>query len=281
MKNIVKIKNLFPFITLFALILVSCEREFDNQDQQSPKMERFNQEINESVSDWRSDPIFNTNGCTNYDDCQNIIFSDTSYIVDLEISPGCSARAIFDVTACYLFSSGGTTILQFNFDNYRAFPIRGECDSIFDYWMDLIDSNDLTTLLGEINDFSYYVSEFVEAWFIDHYLITEGQASTFRCNNPNTFLFAEFSLMQCTETWFLVQFDPLNPDRPSIVNIKCGDMCCRRRTLYCYTSEGNIHQSNQQFTLFGNCPGLTSTPPPGPGYVLVGECGSSMNCGEN
>ncbi len=279
MKNIVKIKNLFPFIALFALILVSCEREFDNQNQQLDKMERINQEGNESVSDLRSDPIFNTNGCTNYDDCAEIVFSYAEYVVDLEISPGCSARAIFDVTLCIVNSS--SIIYQFNFDNYRAFPIFGQCDSIFDYWNELIDSNDLTTLLGEINDFSYYVSEIAEAWFIDNYLNNEGQTSTFACNNPNTLLFAEFSLMQCTETWFLVQFDPLNPDRPSIVNIECGDMCCRRRTLYCYTSEGNIHQSNQQFTLFGNCPGLTSTPPPGPGYVLIGECGSSMNCGEN
>lgn len=87
--------------------------------------------------------------------------------------------------------------------------------------------------------------------------------------------------MQCSETWINFVFDPENPIRDIIIRVDCGDMCCRRTTLYCYTSEGTIHQSNQQFTLFGDCHGLTSAPHPGPGYVLIGECGSSMNCGEN
>ncbi len=283
MKNIKKIKIFIPFIVLFALIIVSCERELDNQDHHLDEMESLNQKVNESVAGLRSDPIFNSNRCTNYDDCETTIFSYAEYVVDLEISPGCSARAIFDVTLCIVNSS--SLIYQFNFDNYRAFPIFGQCDSIFDYWNDLIDSNDLTTLLGEINDFSYYVSEIAEEWFIDNYLNNEGQASIFGCNNPTTLLFAEFSFMKCTETWITTIFDPGNPDRPPIVNLECGSMCCRRRTLYCYNSEGNIHQSNQQFTLFGDdCDGPSTIQPDPPidhTYTLIGECGTSMICGEN
>ena len=280
MKNIVKIKNLFPFIALFALILVSCEREVDNQDQDLHKIELMKQKINKSFPDYQSLSVSRTDGCSNYDYC-HAIWTETDFTVDLEVFPGCSARAIFDVVLCEVISSPTTLILQFNFENFRAFPIWGQCDSLINNWIDLLISGDTTTLLNEINDFTYLVSELAEEWYIDWFLNDQQWSGWFPCTSTNTLLFAEFSFMQCTETWINFVFDLENPIRDIIVRVDCGDMCCRRTTLYCYTSEGTIHQSNQQFTLFGDCHGLTSAPHPGPGYVLIGECGSSMNCGEN
>lgn len=262
---------------LFALILVSCDREADNQDQDLHKIELMKSKIYESFPDFQANSVNRTDGCSNYNDC-HAIWIETDYTVDLEVFPGCTARAIFDVVLCEVNSGSSTLILQFNFDNFRAFPIWGQCDSVHHSWIQLLVSGDTTTLQNEINDFTYLVSELVEEWYIDNFLITEQWHSWFPCTSSNTLLFAEFSLMQCSQLF--VNFILDEPVREPIIYVDCGDMCCRRRTLYCYTSEGTIHQSNQQFTQFGVCDGSTSLHP-GQNYIPIGGCETSIHCGEN
>lgn len=56
----------------------------------------------------------------------------------------------------------------------------------------------------------------------------------------------------------------------------CGEMCCRRRSLACITSTGELYISNQQFTQFGDCDDSPS--PPGQHYYPLGDCHNE--CGE-
>ena len=261
-------------LALFCLGLTSCDHSQSDGELESlaqgQDFEKLRADLYQSFPDKNATATTRTtHGCMDLSDCI-WTFVDTSIVRDIQITPDCKARVHYDLYFCELGPDITNLTLQFNIDNFEAYPIAGECDSIVQSWINLYSTGDTVTLEQDVRDFNYKVGEILEQLIIEEFLFDDHWAPWFPCKSENTLLYAEFSLVECSQLWlkFIVsEGDPIW-FRPIFAD--CGDMCCRRRTLYCVDGNGQIHESNQVFTQLGDCD--TNPTPPGDEYFPIGDC---------
>lgn len=167
----------------------------------SSEIKKFKTEIRQTFpSDNLEASLRNDPGCMELGDCIWTMV-DTAIVEDILIGPNCKARVHYDLVICEVASDPSNIILQFSFDNFEAYPIEGECDSIINSWLNLYQMDDTIALENDIRDFNYFVSDLVEHAVIEEFLIDFQWGPWFDCSSFNTFLFADFSLVECSQLW--------------------------------------------------------------------------------
>lgn len=202
--------------------------------------------------------------------CNGDLVFDGTFEREVQVYDNCKAKVKYDQWRCWEvgFQQPPTVIFTFYFDNFFAEPILGECDSVILLWNNLLSNGQYNEYLESVEKFIRDAQLATEAIVIQEWMDLLGVF--FECNDPNTTLYSEFYTSNCYQTYlkFWIKGGVFDWD---IVELSCGESCCKRTTYYCLGNNGEVIASDPLIVQVGDC---ALTPPDNirTGYFPIGDC---------
>ena len=269
----------------FSFALVQCAKEESTIQSENEKFEYKISDIENAIKlaeknqekyKINSTLQFRTDGtgCFSLDtfDCKGDLVFLGSFEREVDVYNNCKAKVKYDLWRC--FQSNGlpypdlTVIFTFYFDNFEAFPIEGDCDSVLVYWEYLLSNNLYEEFIESSETFVRDAQKATEQVVIQEWMDIVGVF--FGCDYLSTTLYSEFYTAKCYQDYLKVWISR-GVFRWDLIKVKCGESCCKRTTYYCVNDNGEVIPSDPLIEELGECYPILTTPPPD-GYSPIGDC---------
>ena len=155
--------------------------------------------------------------------------------------------------------TGGIDIRIGNLDYSLFLPNSIDCDSIENVWYNHFVNNNVTAAHNAILAFNKSLTIAIETSEINKYLLE--YPGNYNCNSSAGAIVLYGSFIEKNCSTLCGEYNEFY-GRWDLKRVKCGELCCLRRTRYCYTN-GVLTP-----TLLGYTPGS-------PGYCVASE---TINC---
>ncbi len=225
--------------TIFATILIACEKNFFEKSIKSP---------NHKISQRSADPCFDPSGCT-------LIKDDSIRILTLPGYDPCGIKVKFDLYKCDVLG----VIHKYVIADFTATidSTDSDCNGLAYRWDSLLNfAGDYATLNAELTALYRAAKDTLESQIVRSLFSSSTYRDSFACDQGGQTFTSEFYNSICFKTCAYTY--GTNPVHIIHYNVTCGEACCKKEVLWCWDntlSPPRLVMHTPSYTDFGDCSG--------------------------